>query len=249
MDTLMDQYRFPNASYIDIHMFDRLFSSSGNNTSDSTDAGARSLREQMVEEQIKKRGISDERILEAMRQIPRHKFVPEADLERAYDDRPHPIGCNQTISQPYIVALMTSSLDLNEDHSVLEIGTGSGYQAAILAYIADQVYTVERHQQLADQAKEVLYELGYENVMIRVGDGTKGWPEKQPFDRIIVTAGGPDVPDSLVDQLRDSGGKMVIPVGERRSQRLTRLTKQGGDVKREELGSCVFVQLVGEEGW
>ncbi len=230
-------------------MFDRLFSSSGKNETESDGAEARALREEMVEEQIKSRGISDERILEAMREIPRHRFVPEADLNRAYDDRPHPIGCNQTISQPYIVALMTSYLDLSEDHSVLEIGTGSGYQASILAHIADQVYTIERHEQLAEQAKEILYELGYEKVMIRVGDGTRGWPEKQPFDRIIVTAGSPQVPDSLVEQLSEQQGKMVIPVGEPHSQRLTRLIKEDGEITREEHGSCVFVKLVGDEGW
>ncbi len=230
-------------------MFNRLFSSGGNEASDESDGNAGALREKMVREQIEKRGIEDQRILNAMREVPRHRFVPEASLSNAYADRPHPIGCDQTISQPYIVALMTSCLDLKEHHTVLEIGTGSGYQAAILAHIAETVYTIERHEELADRAKNTLYDLGYENVVIRVGDGTKGWAEKQPFDREIVTAGAPDVPASLVDQLREDGGILVIPVGERTSQRLVRVRKTGGRVEKEEMGNCVFVKLVGEEGW
>lgn len=230
-------------------MFNRLFSSGNGDGSDEDGANPEQLRNNMVERQIKGRGIRDERILEAMRKIPRHKFVPGAGTNEAYEDHPLPIGCDQTISQPYIVALMTSSLELEEHHSVLEIGTGSGYQAALLAHIVEKVYTIERHEELADRAKDVLYELGYDNVTFRVGDGTKGWPEKAPFDRIVVTAGAPSVPDSLIDQLDEDGGKLVIPVGERRSQRLTRITRTGDDVEKEELGSCVFVQLIGEEGW
>ncbi len=206
------------------------------------------MRERMVEEQIAGRGITDPRVLEAMRSIPRHEFVKEQTTE-AYEDRPLPIGNGQTISQPYMVAWMTDVLDLETDHTVLEIGTGSGYQTAILAHIADRVYTVERHDSLTEEARKTLDRLEIQNVEYRVGDGTLGWPEHAPYDRIMVTAGAPSVPGPLKNQLSKQNGKLVIPVGESSGQVLTRVLRDGESFEREKLGNCVFVQLIGEEGW
>jgi len=202
----------------------------------------------MVETQIAHRGIRDERTLDAMRTIPRHLFVDEAMWDQAYNDYPLPIGEKQTISQPYIVALMTEALKLEPKDRVLEIGTGSGYQTAILATIAEWVYTIERIRALAIRARKTLDHLHLYNVSLRIGDGTVGWEEYRPYDAIIVTAGSPDVPQPLVNQLAD-GGRLVIPVGDRYSQTLYRLTKKEEELKKEDLGGCRFVDLVGNHGW
>ncbi|MFB3924797.1 MAG: protein-L-isoaspartate(D-aspartate) O-methyltransferase [Syntrophales bacterium] len=208
-------------------------------------------RLRMVDAQIRSRGITDERVLKAMETVPRHLFVEEALRDQAYNDNPLPIGENQTISQPYIVALMTAALELKGREKVLEIGTGSGYQTAILAELADQVFSIERIAFLASRARRVLDSLKYFNVAIRVGDGTYGWKEESPFDGIIVTAGAPMVPKTLLEQLA-VGGRLVVPVGSRHSQSLAKLTRTSQDlkdVKREDLGGCRFVSLVGEHGW
>jgi len=205
-------------------------------------------RERMVETQIARRGIRDQRVLAAMRRVPRHRFVPPDQVDSAYQDRPLPIGLGQTISQPYMVALMTECLQLTGDENVLEVGAGSGYQAAILAELARQVTTIERHAPLAERARQVLAELGYTNVTVVVGDGTLGWPPHAPYDAIIITAGAPRVPQALKDQLAD-GGRLVIPVGSGGYQSLLRLTRQGSRFKEEDFGGCVFVPLIGEQGW
>ncbi|RLA79550.1 MAG: protein-L-isoaspartate O-methyltransferase [Deltaproteobacteria bacterium] len=205
-------------------------------------------RRRMVQEQLIPRGITDRRVLEALAKVPRHLFVPEALWHQAYSDRPLPIGYGQTISQPYIVALMTEALELQGDERVLEVGTGSGYQAAILAELAKQVYSVERMPELARRARRILDRLGYGNVLIRVGDGSKGWPERAPFDAIIVTAGAPKVPKALLQQLK-VGGRMVIPVGDEHSQELLKIVRLKDGFQQEELGGCRFVKLIGEEGW
>ena len=209
---------------------------------------AEEAREWMVEKQLVPRGIRDPRVLEAMRRVPRHRFVPK-DMEfEAYDDRPLHIGHGQTISQPYIVALMTEALELAGAEKTLEIGTGSGYQAAVLAELSSWVYTVERVRDLQDRSRRILDDLGYTNIRYRVFNGTLGWEEHQPYDAIIVTAGAPRVPDALLEQLAD-GGRLVIPVGDRFSQMLTKLTKRDGKISRQNLGGCRFVSLVGEQGW
>jgi len=205
----------------------------------------------MVDTQIRARGITSLRLLEAMSKIPRHLFVEEALADQAYNDNPLPIGEMQTISQPYMVALMTDALDLKGREKVLEIGTGSGYQSALLAELADQVFSIERIASLANHARRILDELGYYNVAIRVGDGTYGWKEEAPFDAIIVTAGAPEIPMPLVEQLA-VGGRLVVPVGGRHIQELmkiTRLSENVNDLKKESLGGCRFVDLVGEYGW
>jgi protein-L-isoaspartate(D-aspartate) O-methyltransferase len=202
----------------------------------------------MVDIQIVSRGIYDEATLNAFRSVPRHLFVEEALWNQAYNDYPLPIGEGQTISQPYIVALMTQSLALKAGDRVLEIGTGSGYQTAILAEIAAEVFSVERIEGLAARAGQLLGTLGYGNVHIRVDDGTQGWIEQCPFDAIIVAAGSPDVPQPLVDQLKD-GGRLVIPVGGRASQELIKVVKDGNEIVRNNLGSCRFVKLIGTYGW
>lgn len=209
----------------------------------------RERREKLVEH-LRRRGIRDERVLSAMLKVPRHLFVPPELTEEAYNDYPLPIGCGQTISQPYIVALMTEALEVRENHRVLEIGTGSGYQCAILAELAKEVYSVERIPELALKAQKVLSLLGYNNVRIKIDDGTLGWPEYAPYDRIIVTAGAPKIPEPLLEQL-DKGGIMVIPVGDEYSQELLVVTKltEDGKVKIKSLGGCVFVKLRGEYGW
>jgi len=205
-------------------------------------------RERMVQSQIEVRGISDPRVLAVMRQVPRHLFVPVHIRGSAYRDTPLPIGDGQTISQPYIVALMTEMLELTGEERVLEIGTGSGYQAAILSLLAGEVYTVERLPSLALSAEEVLGQLGYTNIHVRVGDGTLGWPEHAPYDAVIVTAASPEIPSPLLDQLAD-GGRFVAPVGPRWTQTLIRVRREGEKFHREYLTSVAFVPLVGEHGW
>ena len=205
-------------------------------------------RRQMVETQLKRRGIKDPLVLEAMGKVPRHEFVPSESLSSAYYDGPLPIGCGQTISQPYMVAAMTEALGLKGDEKVLEIGTGSGYQAAVLAEIAGEVYTIERHAALANRAETILKEFGYSNVHVSVSDGTVGLADKAPFDGIIVTAGAPHIPESLKEQLAD-GGRLVIPGGGRFMQSLMKVTRHGDTCRQEDLFGCVFVPLVGEEGW
>jgi len=206
-------------------------------------------RRRMVETQIVARGIKDRRVIEAMLKVPRHIFVDEAMSAQTYSDTSLPIGEKQTISQPYMVALMTELLELTGTEKVLEIGTGSGYQAAILATIADRVYTVERLRPLALRARRALDSLGLHNVNIRIGDGTDGWREEASFDAILVTAGAPDIPEALIDQLAP-GGKLVLPVGSRAEQTLVRIIRQeDGTIRRESSISCRFVKLVGRHGW
>jgi protein-L-isoaspartate(D-aspartate) O-methyltransferase len=206
------------------------------------------IRNRMVDTQIEIRGVTDLRVLAAMRRVPRHRFVPQSLWDQAYNDYPLPIGEDQTISQPYIVALMTEALELKSTDRVLEIGTGSGYQAAVLAELAAEVYSIDRLASLAEQAQKVLAELGYKNFHVRVGDGTLGWPEEAPFEAILVTAGAPQVPRPLVEQLA-LGGRLVIPVGDRFSQTLTRVLKTEDGVKYDYLGGCRFVRLIGKYGW
>lgn len=205
-------------------------------------------REKMVRQQIAARGIKDPNVLAALGSVPRHLFVSEALRDQAYGDYPLPIGQQQTISQPYIVAEMTQALELGKDDRVLEIGTGSGYQAAILAEIVYRVYTIERIRSLYIQARNLLDELHYHNVVMRCSDGTAGWPGESPFDAIMVTAGAPDVPEKLVDQLAE-GGRMVVPVGNQHAQDLIKLTKGKSGVHRSNLGGCRFVKLIGTHGW
>ena len=208
-------------------------------------------RLKMVDTQIRARGIGDQRVIQAMEKIPRHLFVDEGLIDQAYNDSPLPIDRQQTISQPYMVALMSEAMELTGDERVLEIGTGSGYQTAILAELAERVFSIERVAALAARARKVLDALNYYNVAIRVGDGTYGWREEAPFAAIMVTAGAPRVPRLLIEQLA-VGGRLVIPVGSRYSQtllKLTRLSEDPDDLKREELGGCRFVDLIGEHGW
>jgi len=206
------------------------------------------LREKMVDQQLVPRGISDTGVLAAFRKVPRHRFISGKETEDLYGDFPLPIGDGQTISQPYMVALMTELLNLKRNDRVLEIGTGSGYQTAILAELTAEVYTIERFPNLARRAEEVLAASGYANIKIKTGDGTLGWKEHAPFDAIIVTAGSPEIPKSLLDQLKE-GGSLVIPVGGQYSQMLTRATKQKGKIKASSVCACVFVPLVGAEAW
>jgi protein-L-isoaspartate(D-aspartate) O-methyltransferase len=205
-------------------------------------------RLRMVAEQIAGRDIDDELVLQAMRKVPRHCFVPLESRHLAYADCPLPIGQEQTISQPYIVALMTQLLLLQGNETVLEIGTGSGYQAAILGTIVQQVYTMERHKRLADQAASVLTELGLTNVEVKVGDGSLGWPEHAPYNAILATAAAPRVPQALLDQLAD-GGRLVLPVGSRGGQYLERWFRFGEKLHREQGVPVAFVPLVGKSGW
>ena len=205
-------------------------------------------REKMVEEQLKGRRIRDERLLSAMREIPRHRFLPPTLASRAYDDCPLPIGEDQTISQPFIVAEMTEALSLTGTEKVLEIGTGSGYQTAILCRLSREVITVERIESLSRAARTTLSALGMDNVRFRVGDGTLGAPDDAPFDRVIVTAAAPDVPGPLFDQMKE-GGIMVIPIGGRWEQELVTARKEAGNLRKEYLGGCRFVPLLGERGF
>lgn len=206
-------------------------------------------RKKMVESQILSRNIKDRRLIDAMQKVPRHIFVEEAMAAQAYNDKPLPIGEKQTISQPYIVALMTELLELTGKEKVLEIGTGSGYQAAILASLADRVYTIERIRSLIPRARKALDSLGFFNVNIKIADGSTGWKEEAPFDAIMVTAGAPEIPDDLIEQLA-MGGKLVIPVGDMFDQTLVRITKrEDGSVLREDFIDCRFVKLIGRFGW
>lgn len=202
----------------------------------------------MVEEQIRKRGVKSGVLLEAMMRVPRHLFVPEELASRAYEDRALGIGEQQTISQPYMVASMTEYLELRGDEGVLEVGTGSGYQAAILAELAREVITVEQNVALAESARARLDSLGYRNVRVEIGDGTFGWPEAAPFDGILVAAAAPAIPQPLVTQLAD-GGRLIIPVGASDKQMLMRVRKRGGEITQEKLFPCQFVPLLGRYGW
>jgi protein-L-isoaspartate(D-aspartate) O-methyltransferase len=208
------------------------------------------LREDMVRRQIAARGVRDRRVLEAMRAVPREAFVPERLAEFAYDDAPLPIGEEQTISQPYVVALMLEGLELEPGDKVLEIGAGSGYAAAVLSRVAREVWAIERHESLARQARARIERLGYTNVNIMHGDGTLGWPEHAPYDAIVVAAGGPEVPQALLDQLA-VGGRLVIPIGPNpRTQSLVRVRhREDGRYIREDLGAVRFVPLIGAQGW
>ena len=205
-------------------------------------------RERMVSEQIQARGIRDAAVLDAMRRVPRHFFVEAALRERAYEDTPLPIGERQTISQPYMVALMTAALELRPGERVLEIGTGSGYQTAVLAELGVQVLSVERIQGLAERARLVLRLLGHTGVRIEVGDGSLGWPDAAPYDAILVTAGAPQIPRPLLDQLAPQG-RLVLPMGEDELQSLVRLRRGGMGLIEEYLGECRFVKLRGSYGW
>jgi protein-L-isoaspartate(D-aspartate) O-methyltransferase len=202
----------------------------------------------MVEEQLVARAVTDPRVLAAMRRVPRHLFVEEALRDRAYGDHPLPIGEGQTISQPFIVGKMTELLRLGGAEKVLEIGTGSGYQAAVLGELCARVCTIERMPKLAQRARELLELLGYRNVWVRVANGTLGWPDEAPFDRILVAAGGPSVPPPLFEQLAE-GGRMVMPVGDATSQVLQLIEKRDGEMRTTEHSGCVFVKLVGKYAW
>jgi protein-L-isoaspartate(D-aspartate) O-methyltransferase len=205
-------------------------------------------RARMVEEQLLPRSIHDQKTLEAMRKVPRHLFVEDAMKNQAYGDSPLPIGRGQTISQPYIVALMTQALGLKGHERVLEIGTGSGYQAAILSQICEKVYTVERIDTLLVQARKVFDSLHYLNILTKLDDGTNGWPEYGPYDAIVVTAGGPKVPLPLLEQLADPG-ILIIPVGDRGVQNLQFVTKKDGEITEKTIELVRFVNLIGDHGW
>lgn len=203
------------------------------------------LRKKMVEEQLIPRGIHSQDILNALYKVERHKFVPKDSQNNAYGDFPVAIGEGQTISQPYIVALMTESLDLNQNDLILEIGTGSGYQTAILAELVKEVYSIERFKKLAIAAKTTLDDLGYKNVYTKTGDGTLGWPEKAPFDKIIITAAAPYTPLPLIDQLKENG-LIILPLGESFGQTLTLGEKKNNSVEYRQICGCVFVPLIGK---
>jgi protein-L-isoaspartate(D-aspartate) O-methyltransferase len=218
-------------------------------TKSRTEAEWAKLRDNMVRDQLAARGMRDPLVLETMGRVPRHEFVPENVRSMAYDDSPLPVGQGQTISQPYMVALMTEALGLRAGDNVLEVGTGTGYQAAILAEMGCEVHTIERDGVLAREAIDRLARLGYGAVHVHQGDGTLGLPEKAPFRGVVVTAGGPRIPESLKSQLDPDGGVLVIPVGERGYQELRRVVRKGNRFTEEDLGGCRFVPLVGEEGW
>ena len=205
-------------------------------------------REEMVKRQIEARGITDEKVITAMRNVPRHLFVSEALTDQAHGDFPLPIGEQQTISQPYIVAEMTQALQLSKEDRVLEIGTGSGYQTAIIAQIAYRVYTIERIHSLLLKARSLFDGLLYHNIITRYSDGTKGWADESPFDAIIITAGAPKIPETLVSQLAVEG-RMVIPIGDQYSQELIKLHREKNGIHKTNLGGCRFVKLIGEQGW
>ena len=202
----------------------------------------------MVERQLRARGISDERVLEVMTDLPREKFIGQSHRHEAYEDRPLPIGAGQTISQPYVVALMSQELDVGSDHRVLDVGAGSGYQTAILARLGREVFAVERISELAERAKATLDELGITNVTLKIGDGTLGWAEHAPFDRIICGAAGPDVPEAWIEQLADDG-RIVMPVGGPEVQNLITVEKHGDKITRRDICGVRFVKLIGRQGW
>lgn len=208
----------------------------------------RLARERMIKNQLISRGITDKGVLDAMNKVYRHLFIEEALIAEAYNDHPLPIGHQQTISQPYIVALMTQALKLTGGERTLEIGTGSGYQTAILAELSERVYTVERIRPLMEKARYLLNELGYTNILFKSFDGTLGWEEYAPFDAILITAGAPRIPENLIDQLSE-GGRMVIPVGDRASQDLMEVIKDEKGYRKNNLGACRFVDLIGIHGW
>jgi len=218
-----------------------------NSDAGETDASA-DARRSMIEQQIKPRGVHDERVLAAMATVPREQFVTSDHVDDAYDDRALPIEEHQTISQPFIVAYMTAALKVSGRHTVLEIGTGSGYQTAILALLCELIHTVERVELLSRSAARRLEALGMTNVVFHIGDGSLGWPDSAPYDRILVAAAAPAVPKPLVDQLADDG-ILIIPVGGRDRQTLVSVTKQGSRVIERPLIGCRFVKLVGSEGW
>jgi len=205
-------------------------------------------RDEMVRTQMEARGITDPKVLAAFRRVPRHLFVSEALRDQAYGDFPLPIGEQQTISQPYIVAEMTQALALGAEDRVLEIGTGSGYQAAILAEIVFRVYTIERIRPLFSKSRKLFDRLRYHNILMKYSDGSLGWADESPFDAIIVTAGAPEIPETLVNQL-GIGGRLVIPVGNRYSQELIKIYRDEEGIHTKNLGGCRFVKLVGEHGW
>lgn len=206
-------------------------------------------RAYMIESQIRRRGITDERVLEALRSVPRERFVPESLRSRAYADQALRVGFGQTISQPYMVAAMTAAARIGPDDRVLEIGTGSGYQAAVLSFVAAQVYTIERIPELALDARDLLRDLGIGNVCVRVGDGSLGWADNAPFRAILVTAGAPEPPPSLLRQLDPDGGRLIVPVGAHEQQDLVRVERQGTTWTTEHILACRFVPLIGAEGW
>jgi protein-L-isoaspartate(D-aspartate) O-methyltransferase len=205
-------------------------------------------RERMVSEQLQRRGILDPRVLRAVGKVPRHLFVDEALIGRAYGDHPLPIGDGQTISQPYMVALMTEALELHGHERVLEIGTGCGYQTAVLAEVCGKVFSVERLKSLADRATHRLDSLGYYNVLVRVADGSLGWKEEAPFDAILVAAAAPTIPQALVEQLAPKG-RLIVPVGDAYTQSLRKGVRGEAGMRWSDLGGCVFVKLVGQQGW
>jgi len=205
-------------------------------------------RRKMVEEQLVERGVRNLRVLEAMSRVPRHLFAQDSLRHRAYGDAPLPIGENQTISQPYIVGAMTEALGLTGEERVLEIGTGSGYQTAIVAELARQVFTIERLNNLSRQAQKILEGLSYMNIVFKMFDGTYGWPDQAPFDAILITASAKEIPESLIKQLGE-GGRLVAPAGDKEKQKLIVLTKKDGRISRQELGDCKFVPLIGKYGW
>lgn len=208
----------------------------------------RIAREKMVKNQLVPRGIADQGVLKAMRKIPRHLFLEEALVGEAYNDHPLPIGQQQTISQPYIVALMTQALELTGKEKTLEIGTGCGYQTAILAELSEKVYTIERIRLLMEEARALLAELNYLNVIFSAFDGTTGWKEYEPYDAVMVTAGAAKIPQPLLEQLAD-GGRMIIPIGDKTSQELIKITRDKDHYDKKSLGGCRFVDLIGIHGW
>jgi len=205
-------------------------------------------RERMVKEQIITRGVKDKRVIDAMTKVPRHMFVEKTYYHQAYNDYPLPIGHSQTISQPYMVASMTEMLELKGDEKVLEIGTGSGYQTAILALLCSKVYSIERVSELSHEARSRLKDLNFQNTNLMVGDGSIGWSDYAPYDGIIVTAGAPEIPNALIEQLAENG-RLVIPVGDEFSQILNLVRKHKGRIYRKEFFGCAFVPLVGKGGW
>ena len=205
-------------------------------------------RQHLIED-LRTAGIHDEKVLQAMAEIPREQFLDRTFAGRAYEDSALPIGEGQTISQPFTVAFQTQILDLKPNEKVLEIGTGSGYQTAILAHLGLKIFTIERHIALLETARKRLEALGFDRVLSRAGDGTRGWPEYAPFDAILVTAGAPDVPESLTKQLSPNGGRMVIPVGDKQRQRMYLIRRDGEELSGEELSDFSFVPLIGKEGW